>query len=127
MTDILIGEAKLFIFRMGVIPVFDCPWQGRRGSPLGSYVHSWQRRMPSKSMGKLLGWTSTPLAVSIEAKPQDAIQQEAKRILDRTFALTGTFTPSPAFWGILVGMQLQYNLRELHKKLGRYSNWPYTN
>lgn len=42
-------------------------------------------------------------------------------------SITATFTPSPAFWGILVGMQLQYNLRELHQRLGRYSNWPYTN
>lgn len=41
--------------------------------------------------------------------------------------VTAKFTPSPELWGILVGLQLQYNLRELHRSLARYAYWPYTN
>jgi hypothetical protein len=42
-------------------------------------------------------------------------------------SITVKFTPSPEFWGIIVGMQLQYGLRELHRNLARYASWPYTN
>lgn len=46
-------------------------------------------------------------------------------IVGRT--LTLSFAPSPEFLGIVVGIQLQYGLRDLHRNLGRYAQWPYTN
>lgn len=76
------------------------------------------------------GWVDFGNALDIslgvpEPQSQDSFQQQARRIIGQTFSIP--FTPSPEFWGIIVRMQLQYNLRELHRNLGRYLNWPYTN
>lgn len=65
--------------------------------------------------------------VRLDCKPQEPLVNEARRLLGQTFTLRGTFTPTPAFWGFIVGLQLQYNLRQLHQNLGRYTRWPYTN
>ncbi len=48
-----------------------------------------------------------------------------EKLSGQTF--TCAFAPSPEFMGVIVGMQLQYGLRELHRTLGRYLKWPYTN
>lgn len=45
--------------------------------------------------------------------------------IDKPISLA--FKPSPEILEILVGMQLSYGLRELHRNLGRYCSWPYTN
>lgn len=50
-----------------------------------------------------------------------------RSILDKTITITAKFEMSPEFWGIIVGWQLQYSLRQLHQNLGRYTRWPYTN
>lgn len=51
----------------------------------------------------------------------------SKYVVGRTVTLSASFEPSPEFYGILVGLQLQYSLRELHRNLSRYASWPYTN
>lgn len=48
-------------------------------------------------------------------------------VFEQSFTFTGTFEASPEFYGIVVGLQLQYGLRELHRDLGRYARWPHTN
>lgn len=75
--------------------------------------------------GKEIDLTSNMLRVI--SPDNDRIAGQAARIVGQTFTLRGTFTPSPEFWGILVGMQLRYGLREVHRNLGRYTCWPYTN
>jgi hypothetical protein len=60
-------------------------------------------------------------------KSEDATPE--REFVFETVSVTATFAPSSEFLGILVGMQLEYNLRELHRKLdiSRYLRWPYTN
>src|SRR5438045_9593437 len=59
------------------------------------------------------------------AEPQEIYNYSA--LVGRTFTIKGKFKFSPDFTGILVGMLLKYNLRQLHRNLGRYSSWHYTN
>lgn len=50
---------------------------------------------------------------------------EIPSVLGLTFR--GKFVPSPEFDAVMVGLRLRYGLRELHRNLGRYARWPYTN
>lgn len=54
----------------------------------------------------------------------DPIKSPIRDIIGKTFTMT--FDGS-ALWRHMVGLQLQYNLRELHRNMGRLTRWPNTN
>lgn len=45
----------------------------------------------------------------------------------RGLTFHGVFIPTPAYDAFVVGLSLQYGLRELHRNLARLAAWPYTN
>lgn len=107
MSNIISGEATLWFAPMGT-------------------------KIPNKDESfEDAGWVLVEDAFDItfeERVPQNEVQvYDYRSLLNKTFTITAKFTPTPEFWGILVGIQLRYGLRELHRNLGRYCQWPYTN
>ncbi len=81
--------------------------------------------------GKEIDLAANMLRIVSPDTDSDRIREPFGRVAERVIGATITFRLSDDaatfLHNLIVGAQMTYRLREVHRNLGRYTRWPYTN